>query len=274
MPQRIALRLLLPWLIASAPLTLHSQSTDSNAASLPRFEVASVKPSNMSERGSIGVNVDPDGKVHATHLTLRLLLLIAFDIPPDKIAGGPSWKDSEQFDIIGVPPSGQSGTVGGASINSKLTKEQRLMLQSVLVDRFSFRYHYASIQGKVLELRKGKGTLQLVPTKAPASAPYVGGNQGGMITGDGLQGRNASMDLVASTIGQFLGAPVINQTGLSGAFDFKYSYESEDPATRHDEADLSATILASVRALGLDLKQSTGEIKILVIDQIEQPSSN
>jgi len=268
MPQRITRQILIPCLIASAAVTLQAQSPVTHVANLPRFEIVSVRPSNMAERGAIDIKADADGKVRLTHLPLLILLVVAFDLRPDSIIGVPPAMMKEQFDITGVPPGNHAGTVQNErSVQSPLTKEQRLMLQAVLVDRFHLRSHDSSVEGKVLELRTGKGTLKLTPAKDTTAFPFVGGSGA-----TGLTGRNASMDLVASTLSQFLGTPVINKTGLNGTFDFNHA--PEDSTAASDDIDFSATTVASVRALGFDLKPSTGAIQTLVIDHLEQPSPN
>ncbi len=256
------------------PSTLSQKSSaPSHQATLPRFEIASVKPSNMAERGIIGVSAEPSGRVKISHLTAQLLLFVAFDIQPERIVGGPSWKTTEQFDIEGIPPTSQDHTgPSEASINSRLSREQRLMLQALLIDRFGLRYHIAPVQGRVLELRLGKGKLRVVPSKDTAAHPFVGGNSGGVITGDGLLGHNASMALLAMTISPFLGSPVVDKTGLKGQFDFKFLYDGGSPPDASD--DKSAAILNSVRGLGLDLQPSVGSIDTVVVDQLEHPTPN
>lgn len=265
MPQRIARLFLIACLTASAT-ALQAQAT---TAALPRFDVVSVRPSNMAERGGIEIKADADGKVRLAHLPLVILLMVVFDMKPDRISGIPPAMMREQFDIAGVPPSNHAGTAQNErSTESPLNKQQRLMLQAVLMDRFGLRFHDSSKEGKVLELRTGKGPLKLTPPKDTAAFPLVA-----PVGTGGLMGRNASMDLVASTLSQFLRTPVVNKTGLNGTFDFKYAYDPDDSAAS-DDTDFSAATVASVRGLGFDLKPATGSIQTVVIDHLQEPTPN
>src|SRR5262249_47930024 len=63
------------------------------------FEVASVKPNKSGSQRSPSM-ILPGGRFTATNNTVRALILNAYNqIPPYLLSGGPSWIDSEAYDV-------------------------------------------------------------------------------------------------------------------------------------------------------------------------------
>jgi len=143
------------------------------------------------------------------------------------------------------------------------------MLQSLLVERFGLKYHRETREGPVYLLLKGNKASKLVDSKDKNAYPWAGGIRGGMITGDGLAGINESMQDLAKRLSPYLGRPVLDRTGISGSFDFRSEYSSDDV-----RPDVIAMILASVQDLGLKLAASKGPVDALVIEHAERPSAN
>src|SRR4051812_46683144 len=73
-----------------------------------RFEVASVKPGNGSHSSMNGGpgTTDP-GRISYENLTLRGLLINAYDIGPAQLSG-PGWIDNERFSITAKLPPGST----------------------------------------------------------------------------------------------------------------------------------------------------------------------
>jgi uncharacterized protein (TIGR03435 family) len=70
--------------------------------------------------------------------------------------------------------------------------------------------------------------------------------------------------------------PVVDQTGLTGAYDFTLSFRPQlPPDATTDEQDNRPTIFDALRdELGLELIPKKGPVEYLVIDHIERPSEN
>ena len=72
--------------------------------------------------------------------------------------------------------------------------------------------------------------------------------------------------------------PVLDRTGLTGAFDFSLEWSIEpDPAQLpgSQSADTGSTFLQALQEqLGLKLKSTAGPVDVLVIDHVERPSEN
>src|SRR5687768_7096434 len=98
-----------------------------------KFEVASVKPNHKppSEREGIGMQQGPDS-LTAKNMTLKSLMLRAFEIKDFQLAGAPGWLDSDRFDIQ-------------AKAARPVSKDHLLqMLQSLLAERFKLAVHHES----------------------------------------------------------------------------------------------------------------------------------
>jgi uncharacterized protein (TIGR03435 family) len=196
-----------------------------------------------------------------------LLVEVAFNLQDYQVTGGPDWVSSQWFEINAVPPE------ASPSRNIKLqnvepTSEQRLMLQSLLRDRFGFKYHLEMKEGAVYILSRGR-TLQLKPPKDPAADPraIVFGKVGDIWDGE-AEGTNTTTDYLAVRLSSYLQPPVLNQTGITGSYD--YYLPPDDP----ENNDRVAAVLSTVDRLGLKIKRGRGPIQQLVIDHTEMPSEN
>src|SRR5579872_3407918 len=158
-----------PRLRAQAPAT----QSGSPATDGPAFEVASVKPSHSQAPGShIGI---PAGRFTATNVTAKTLIKFAYNgsqggfaLRDDQVSGGPSWIDSEKFDIDAKV---QDSLVEGQEKTlpfDQWTVQIRLMLQSLLEDRFKLKVSHETRELPVYVLVVGKNGPKLTQsTVAP-----------------------------------------------------------------------------------------------------------
>ena len=72
------------------------------AQTSPKFDVASIRPSNSADRRPL-FDVQPGGSFIAKNASVRRLIEWAYDIKDFQISGGPSWTDSDLFDIAATP---------------------------------------------------------------------------------------------------------------------------------------------------------------------------
>ncbi len=237
----------------------------------PAFEVLSVKPSAMQNGNTgIGLFTYPGGRLRANVCKLDYLITEAFGVQLFQLAGGPRWIHEDRFDIDAKPPANSPASKANPR-NFKLppNPEQRLMLQTLLTDRFQLRSHRETREGPVYLLSRTNKKLLLQPTQDPNEYPWVGSVAGAAIARDGLKATNATMALLTARLSSYLERPVIDQTGLQGAFDFQYEFRSDDPAT-----DVVTVIMASLQGLGLKLEAGKGPVETLVIDGVARPAAN
>jgi uncharacterized protein (TIGR03435 family) len=240
------------------------------AAPNARFEVTSIKESGPDERGS-GLYTYPGARVVARGMTARYLIAEAYGIDESQIVGGPAWIDKERFRIEAKPPE---------SVASRYTAprdplisppdEIRQMLQNLLAERFQLKVHVEQSEGRIYELARDNRPLHLSPPKDENAFPWAGSIEGrGVPDGKGLRGRNISMSELAKSLTEWANCPVIDQTGLSGSYDFLVESDSDDTGLA-----LIDGISQSLRELGLELKKNTGTVYKLAVDQVSPPSSN
>jgi Protein of unknown function (DUF3738) len=82
------------------------------AESVPKFEVASVRPSPPLQLPlvapiRIGMSMDA-GRVDIRLMSLRDLIIVAYRIKPYQLPGTPDWMTTEVFDILATIPQGVS----------------------------------------------------------------------------------------------------------------------------------------------------------------------
>jgi uncharacterized protein (TIGR03435 family) len=142
------------------------------------------------------------------------------------------------------------------------------MLQS-LRDRFGFKFHFEMKEGEVYILSRGGRALQLKSPKDPAADPRaIVINKVGDIWDGEAEGTNTTTDNLAIRLSRYLQLPVLNQTGITGSYDF---YLPPDDA---ENTDPVVAVLRVVDRLGLKIKHGRGPIQHLVIDHIEMPTEN
>jgi uncharacterized protein (TIGR03435 family) len=237
----------------------------------PAFEVISVKSSAMEDgHTGAGLFTYPGGRIRANMIKLDYLMTESFGVQYFQLAGVPRWVHEERFDIDAKPPaSSEASKSNPRSFKLPPNAEQRLMLQTLLADRFHLRYHRETKEGPVYLLVKTGKELKLQPAADQNEYPWVGSVAGGAIARDGLRATNATMALLTARLSSYLEHPVIDHTGLPGAYDFKIEYHSDDAST-----DVISVIMASIQGLGLKLEAARGPVETLVIDQIERPTGN
>ncbi|MGH9575624.1 MAG: TIGR03435 family protein, partial [Candidatus Acidiferrales bacterium] len=292
--------------LLSAPL-LHAQSTadwEKAAGGKMSFEVASVKrnPETMN-RDAVHSNVDLDsgdrflptgGLFSATDFPLIAYTGFAFKLPIDQLLSlqsqMPKWA-ADRYDIE-----------GRAAGNP--TKDQyRLMMQTLLSERFKLAYHVVTKQSPVLSIvadnpRKLGPQLQRHTGKVPCpSGTPVAGSPltvaGGFPLACGslvgfpptVRGRvhigardvpiTVLTDLVVGKGLMSFDKPIVDQTSL-GRIDFVIEFTPDVAPDNGGRIDSDGpTFLDALKdQLGVKLTSATGEVSTLVIDHIEEPTPN
>ena len=236
-----------------------------------------------------------NGNLTATNATVRSLLLMVFARPndadeihrPHQIENAPAWVDADRFDIV-VKATVDATTGPGRS--------RHQMLQSLLADRFKLEWHHGSKELPIyaLVLSRPDGSLgpQMTASQldcrstAGASSPCGLSGSLGRLVGRGITMAQLVRILpnhLASGSRIGLDRPLIDRTGLSGAFDFTLEW-TPDPAppawapyrefTRPLESNAPNFLAAFPEQLGLRLDNQLAPGPVLVIDRIEPPVVN
>jgi uncharacterized protein (TIGR03435 family) len=238
-------------------------------AKLPSFEVASIKPSGPQSK-IIGMYTYRGGRVTVENYTLAQLLEEALHVQRFQITGGPEWVRTDRFDMDArVPLDSKSSKADPDGIKMPPNDEQRAMILSLLIERFQLKFHRESKDGAVYFLVKTNKPWKPAPTSDAHEFPWVGGPEGAGIGVTGVAAKNATMALVAERLAPYVQRPVIDRTGVVGAFDFKYVYSPVD-----GQGDRMAAILESLQAQGLKLEAGRAPIEMIVIESAQRLTAN
>jgi uncharacterized protein (TIGR03435 family) len=169
------------------------------------------------------------------------------------------------------------------------TEDQvRLMMQSLLEDRFKLKVHRETREIPEFELTVAKGKSKMTPSRdGPMTVKIQEGERTQSLTtppgrcgtsgwkeGDHMICHAATMDTFLIEIGARLGAPVVDRTGLTGTYDLNVLFMPDERKTDPDYVLVPAFPEALQETLGLKLEKGKGPVEVLVIDHMEKPSEN
>jgi uncharacterized protein (TIGR03435 family) len=222
-----------------------------------KFEVASIRPNQSGDRHSNFSEMDGnDGsKLTAQNVSLMNLIQRACGVKEYQIAG-PEWLKGAKFDITAAMPANTPRN----HVNPAL--------RELLLDRFKLAFHRETKELPIYALVRTKGDPKLQPPADPdgQSGTWQGAGQ--------LTGKHESMEHFAEVLSRVVDRPVIDMTGLSGAYDFKLDYAPDGSPAASDSANASL-FTALQEQLGLKLESRKGPVEMLVIDRVEKvPTAN
>jgi len=220
----------------------------------PEFEAASVKPNSSGERRS-GTSTSR-GQTRLDNISLGALLQLAFDVR-DYSLSGPSWLDSERFDVVAKIPASASRAQVPA------------MLQELLKSRFGLAFHW--------EPKQISGYALVAAVKGVKIRPVESTGESSNSTGDGMiQVRQISMEGFARLLEKALDRPVQDLTGMPGVFNLDLSWTPDEaPAAPSEDVPAPSLFTALQDQLGLRLRAQKVTIRTLVVDHVERvPSAN
>jgi uncharacterized protein (TIGR03435 family) len=288
----------------TAGLALHAQSPvpdwQAAAGGKMTFDVASIKlnngdfvPPNIPL--NFGDAFRSTGGYFKADFPLSVYIEFAYKIWPSEdqeremFAHLPAWVTTDRYSI-------------DARAAGNPTKDQmRLMVQSLLAERFKLTTHFETQERGVLALtsvQAGKLGPKLIPhaegppCDRPGASPGPGfagfpplcGSlamlriSGGALMMAGY--RDLTMDTLAASLAGIVGQgrTVIDRTGLTGRFDYTLEWAPDPPLSASPAAPPELAGPTSLQALhdqlGLKVESTRGPVQVLVIDGVERPSEN
>lgn len=271
-----------------------NQAPESNAArsaaALPSFDVASIKPDHTGI-DSMDIRTEPDRFI-ATNVSAKFLIEFAFNVQPFQLSGGAGWIDSDHFDIDAKEDESRAAELQKLPPGQSLS-EMRLMLQSLLADRFKLAVVHQTEQRTAYKLVVAKGGPVFSETTAPiagatgANAPTDPAKRKGIwFSGAGqIIVNDTSISSFASFLARQpeVSAPVSDATALAAHYDFRLQWTPVVPplfapgqGSVSVAADTGGTSLfeALQEQLGLKLEPQKGPVELLIVNHIEEPSPN
>ena len=123
------------------------------------FEAASIKPSDPSSAG-YSWNTYP-GRLTVQNLSLKNLIMLAWDVKSYPIAGGPKWLDGDRFNVVAKMDESEANAARGKEADARI----RMALQALLTDRFQLRIHADSKPLSAYSLVAARSGFRLRPVK-------------------------------------------------------------------------------------------------------------
>jgi uncharacterized protein (TIGR03435 family) len=201
--------------------------------------------------------------------TMVDLIAIAYNVDSLSVLQGPAWLDLDHFDIMAKA--------------SRSTSDDglRLMLRALLADRFQLVVH-TDTRPQPAYVLTVDGSSKLKPSKTPTAdseqgcqyqQPKTPASADTMVVT--FLCHAVTMDYFAEflheTAGNYLPKPVINTSGLKGAWDFDISWNYRAPKT----GDSGTTIFDALKQLGLKVEPKTAPLPAIIVDRdFETPSAN
>ena len=220
------------------------------AAQAPQveFEAASIHPSTAEEGSSTWTTAK--GSLRMQNFSLRRMILTAYSLSDAQIEGGPKWMDSERFDLMAKPAAAAT------------TPQLLEMLQTLLADRFKLVLHREKkeIGGYALTIAKGGMKIQAVEDSGSAQSSSGGGK---------IDAKMVHMAKLAEMLERDLRAPVVDATGVTGAFTFRLEWMPDDRGTTGP-----SLFTAIQETLGLKLESRKVMADVLIVDSAEKPADN
>jgi uncharacterized protein (TIGR03435 family) len=244
--------------IYSVPLVFLARAAFSQA---PSFEIATVKPSTP-ESGPIAIKRTP-GLFQTFSTPISFLIRWAYDLDEDRLIGSNGRLDSQPFDIVAKIPEGPLAP-----------GQLKLMMQSLLTERFKLRIHRETrtLQIYALEAMKSGLKVRFVdPEGGIAQDPFKMTDRGRIV------GTGVTADMLAKVLAAQIGRTVKDETGITRRFDFvlEWSPDLVNPPALQDQPSRLSIFSAVQEQLGMRLEARRTLTEVIAIDSVrEQPGDN
>jgi uncharacterized protein (TIGR03435 family) len=224
-------------------------------ATPPSFQTVSIEP---SIGGLIKVAYAPRSfTAHA--ISLVELIDEAYGVKAWEVFGGPDWARVDRF------------TVKATTATEVPRERMKLMLQALLTERFQLQLA-PETQSVSLYRLSASDVRKLTPVAKPSGRPVINVKE----IRDAAyrwEGRNATMSSLTVALSQHLRAPVVDDTTLTGAFDFRFEFVDVSAFGRDDGDQLEGRSIVNAleKQAGLTLLAGTGPVPGHAIRRASRP---
>jgi uncharacterized protein (TIGR03435 family) len=225
----------------------------------PEFEVATIKPAPPQSEGRTSTHTSSDtdtGKLLYSNVNLKELIAKAYKVQKYLI-NGPEWLETERFDIVAkFPPHSAEEQVP-------------LMLQALLADRFRLTLHRETKVLPVYTLTvAGNGPKFKTIETASGISNNTTRTQKHAVA-------KVSMEGFAEFLSGQAGRPVLDKTGLTGAYEMTLDWANDSAPSASDADAMPSLFTALQEQLGLKLAVAKGPVETLVLDHVDRtPTEN
>jgi uncharacterized protein (TIGR03435 family) len=256
----------------STTKSAEATAQDSAAKTQMNFEIADIHPSPRRRYPSFDGGFLINGRYLLRQATMADLIATAYEQKDTTyVHGGPSWLEWDRWDVIAKVPS---GTTEAAA---------RRMLQSLLIERFGLVVHTGGAPMPAYALTAPMGKSKLRDSDGTGDAGCKGQPPPANQAADAIPQilvtcHNETMEKFADEVHMmangYLTDPVVDATGLKGAYDFDLKWTPRGVLSRAGSEGIS--IFDAVdKQLGLKLTLETAPRPVLIVDSVnETPTPN
>ena len=226
----------------------------------PDWGVVAVRASDPNDRVS-GDNF-VGSRYTIERKTVVEMLSLGYGVQKRQIMNAPEWAATDHWDVNGVPD-----TPGEPD-----QKQRNSLVRKLLAERFGLKVHTEQREMPVYALILAKGGAKLTQsTHDPHDVPDLSGS--GNSVQQSMRFTNLSMTELATGLQDWTDRPVVDRTGLSGRYDFKLRWTSDETRTAAPDAP-PGLFTAIQEQIGLKLEPVKAMADVLVIDKVERPGAN
>ena len=225
------------------------------------FEVATLKrsPETGADRFNINLGSIANRRITFANASLSDCLKFAYGLLSDEQLAGPDWMKSKavRFDIVGEAPEGAR------------REDFPAMVQRLLAERLNVALHHEQRVLSYMALVKGPHGVRMKPPESEAAATTPSGR-------GKIDTPHMDMQRLAMLLSRFERVTVVNETGLTGLFQFRLEWTPDDPRPAGPDAGDAPSLYTAVQEqLGLRLEKRKGPIDVIVVDRADQvPEGN
>jgi uncharacterized protein (TIGR03435 family) len=255
--------------VASSLLTLaaRGQINGSDArVTTPYFDVVAIRESRFSNSEQ-GMSLR-GGFLEVHNLLLKSLITSGYGVREGLIFGLPGWAEEAHYEIRARVTEADPKVLNGSR------EQRRALMAAMLEDRFQLKLHEATKVLPVYDLVVARdGPKFSESARGDTSDRKSGAEPHVQVSKTEFTGTNASMLMLLSVLEEVVERPVVDKTGLTGAYDLHLKW-TPDLTTASDRDTLPSIFTALQEQLGLKLQPNKGPVKTLVVDHVARPSEN
>jgi uncharacterized protein (TIGR03435 family) len=262
------------------------------------FEVASIKENKDQDSRTLFIFL-PGGRLVARNWPLTVLITNAYNLRlfSPRITLGPDLDRGIVAARYDIDATAEKDAIPAGTPTKVRDEKMRLMLQTLLADRFKMVVHRETkeLPVYVVTVAKGGPKLQKAAVEEKDCPDPGGPNDpvrchsadGGDLRG--IHAKAISMEDLASLAETFGDRPVLDRTGIQGLFNIQtegwVSLKPRRPRTQEPTPEQAAedqaladpgrpTLFQIFDRLGLKLESTKAPVEVFVIERLEKPSEN
>lgn len=237
-------------------------------AAEPAFEVASITPCEPGtpapEMEHTGVTnfVSPGGRFRAHATTIEFLMEWAYGLQPSQHSKGPGWFGSDRFDIV------------AKADHDATENEEKLMVRSLLADRFRLRLRRESKEVAAYVVSVGKSAPKLFAPKdgeVHAMKFSVAGGPDQKVVTYHVMATRYTLAQLTDVFARRLDRAILDKTGMAGEFDFALDLTPDD--SRPNPTDPSLLLAAMKQQLGLNIQAEKAVVDYYEIEGADKSAA-